>query len=226
MLVEGFPALAAGTNCWVIAPAAGEQCLIVDPGVGVGPQLDEVLARQRLHPVAVLLTHGHIDHTFSVVPVCEAKDVPAYIAAADRAQLADPWSGLGMPKGTPLMGVAQLSFAEPADVRELSDGDLITLAGLPLRALATPGHTPGSLSFAFDAAAIDEDSDVVFSGDTLFAGSIGRMDLPGGSESDMARSLRTVFLPMADGTVVHPGHGPSTTMARERAINPYLRMMT
>lgn len=226
VLVEGFPALAAGTNCWVIAAGIGEQCLIVDPGVGVGPQLDEVLARHRLHPAAVLLTHGHIDHTFSVVPVCEAKGIPAYIAPADRAQLADPWSGLGMRKGTPLMGVDQLIFSEPDDVRDLVAGEVLELAGLSLRALATPGHTVGSLSFAFDAAQIGEDSDVVFSGDTLFAGSIGRMDLPGGSEADMARSLRSVFLPMADGTVVHPGHGPSTTMARERATNPYLRSMT
>lgn len=226
MLVEGFPALAAGTNCWVIAPAAGEQCLIVDPGVGVGPQLDEVLARHRLRPAAVLLTHGHIDHTFSVVPVCNAKGIPAYIAPSDRAQLADPWSGLGMAKGTPLMGVANLTFSEPDDVRELVDGDVLDLAGLSLRALATPGHTIGSLSFVFDAAQIAEDSDVVFSGDTLFAGSIGRMDLPGGSQRDMAQTLRSVFMPMPDGTVVHPGHGPSTTMARERATNPYLRSMT
>lgn len=225
MLVEGFPALAAATNCWVIAPAAGERCLIVDPGVGVGPRLDEVLARHRLHPAAVLLTHGHIDHTFSVVPVCKAKGVPAYIAPADRPQLSDPWSGLGLPVGAPLMGVSQLTFAEPDDVRELIDGDVLELAGLSLRAVATPGHTAGSLSFAFAAADVGEQSDIVFSGDTLFAGSIGRMDLPGGSEADMARTLRTVFLPMADETVVHPGHGPSTTIARERAANPYLRSM-
>jgi hydroxyacylglutathione hydrolase len=223
VLVEGFPAAVAGTNCWIIAPAAGEQCLVVDPGVGVGPQLDEIIARHRLHPVAVLLTHGHIDHTFSVVPVCQARDVPAYIAAADRAQIADPWSGLGLPIGAPLMGIAGLTFSEPDDVREMADGDVLDLAGLSFRVLATPGHTRGSLSFSFAAADSGLDADSVFSGDTLFAGSIGRMDLPGGSELDMGDSLRRVFMPMADETAIHPGHGPSTTMGRERAVNPYLR---
>ena len=79
MLIAGFPSDATATNCWVVAPADGEQCIVVDPGIGVGPQLDELIAEHRLHPVAVLLTHGHFDHTFSVLPVCQARDVPAYI---------------------------------------------------------------------------------------------------------------------------------------------------
>src|SRR6195952_3680674 len=112
----------AGTNCFVVAAGPGEQCVVIDPGVGVTGQLDEVIAEHRLHPVAVLLTHGHLDHTFSVLPVCQARDVPAYIHGEDRYALADPWTSLGLRPGEPLFGVPGLSFAEPEDVRELADG--------------------------------------------------------------------------------------------------------
>jgi glyoxylase-like metal-dependent hydrolase (beta-lactamase superfamily II) len=217
VLIAGIPSAATGTNCWVVAPGAGEQCVVIDPGIGVVPQLDEVLSEHRLAPVAVLLTHGHFDHTFSVLPVCEARDVPAYIHPADRGQLADPWSGVGMPKGTPLFGT--LTFAEPDDVRELRDEDKVAVAGLEFAVQHAPGHSAGSVVFGLTG----RDEAVLFSGDVLFAGSIGRTDLPGGSMTDMQRSLRTVILPLDDETVVHPGHGPSTSIARERATNPFLR---
>jgi glyoxylase-like metal-dependent hydrolase (beta-lactamase superfamily II) len=217
VLIAGIPSAATGTNCWVVAPGAGEQCVVIDPGIGVVPQLDEVLSEHRLAPVAVLLTHGHFDHTFSVLPVCEARDVPAYIHPADRGQLADPWSGVGMPKGTPLFGT--LTFAEPDDVRELRDEDKVAVAGLEFAVQHAPGHSAGSVVFGLTG----RDEAVLFSGDVLFAGSIGRTDLPGGSMADMQRSLRTVILPLDDETVVHPGHGPSTSIARERATNPFLR---
>lgn len=225
MLVEGFPAQLAGTNCWVVAPGRGERCVVIDPGVGIGPQLDEVLARHDLQPAAVLLTHGHLDHTFSVLPVCQAKDVPAYIAEADRAQLTDPWSGMGARPGSALFGIEGLTFAEPDDVRVIADADVLDLAGLSMLVRATPGHTLGSVTFELPGAQSADGASVVFAGDTLFAGSIGRMDLPGGSTQDMARSLASVYLPMADETVIHPGHGPSTTMGRERRMNPYLRQV-
>ncbi|MDT4970000.1 MAG: hydroxyacylglutathione hydrolase [Pseudonocardiales bacterium] len=217
MLIAGFPSDATATNCWVVAPAAGEQCVVIDPGIGVGRRLDDIIAEHRLHPVAVLLTHGHFDHTFSVLPVCQARDVPAYIHPADRGQLSDPWSGVGMPPGTPLFGT--LTFAEPDDVRELGDGDTVPLAGLDFGIRHSPGHSAGSVVFGLSSA----DDAVLFSGDLLFAGSIGRVDLPGGSMAEMEASLREVILPMDDATLVHPGHGPSTTIARERAANPYLQ---
>jgi glyoxylase-like metal-dependent hydrolase (beta-lactamase superfamily II) len=216
VLIAGFPSAVTDTNCWVVAAADGEQCIVIDPGIGITGQLDEVIAEHRLHPVAVLLTHGHFDHTFSVLPVCQARDVPAYIHPADRGQLADPWSGVGMPKGTPLFG--SLTFAEPDDVRELSGVDKISLAGLDFAVTHAPGHSAGSVVFGLTGA----DEPVLFSGDVLFAGSIGRTDLPGGSMAQMQASLRTVILPMDDATVVHPGHGPSTSIARERATNPFL----
>ena len=225
MLVEGFPAQAFGTNCFVVAPGPGEQCVVLDPGIGVTGQLDDVLSHHRLHPVAVLLTHGHLDHTFSVVPVCQARDVPAWIHPADRGQLSDPLAGLGIRPGSPLPFAGGLPAAEPDDVRELSDGASLELAGLNLTVDLTPGHTPGSVTFATADGGPDGEP-VLFTGDLLFAGSIGRMDLPGGSQSDMVRSLTASIVPRRDETVVHPGHGPSTTIGRERATNPYLRELT
>jgi hydroxyacylglutathione hydrolase len=214
VLIAGIPSAVTATNCWVVAPGAAEQCVVIDPGIEIGPHLDEVIAEHRLHPVAVLLTHGHIDHTFSVVPVCQARDVPAYIHPADRGQITDPWSGLGLPKGTPLLGLEALTLTEPDDVRALADGDTVPLAGLKFGVRHAPGHSAGSVVFG-----LDQD---LFSGDVLFAGSIGRVDLPGGSMAQMTESLREVILPLPDETVVHPGHGPATTIGRERVTNPYL----
>jgi len=212
VLVSRVVAQAFDTNCFVVAPGAGEECVVVDPGVGVEGGLDEVLREHRLRPVAVLLTHGHIDHTFSVVPVCGAKDVPAYIAPDDRGQLTDPWSAVGIPAGTPMFG--RLTWTEPADVRALADGDRLTLAGLDLAVAATPGHTPGSVVFHGD--------DRLFSGDLLFRGSIGRTDFPGGSYQELMISLARVVLPLPDDTTVHCGHYDDTTVGFERATNPFL----
>jgi hydroxyacylglutathione hydrolase len=225
VLIEGFPAQVAGTNCFVVAPGPGEQCVIIDPGVGVTGQLDEVVAEHRLHPVAVLLTHGHLDHTFSVLPVCQARDVPAYIHPRDRSALADPWSFHGWRPGEPIFGASGLTFAEPDDVRELADATRLELAGLQLTVRHAPGHTRGSVVFTLEPAdaLADRFGDVLFSGDVLFAGSIGRVDLPGGSMADMSQSLRTVILPMSDEVIVCPGHGPQTTIGRERMTNPFLR---
>jgi hydroxyacylglutathione hydrolase len=221
VLVSGFPAGPPGTNCFVVAAAPGERCVVIDPGIGATDPLAEVLDRHRLRPAAVLLTHGHIDHTFSVVPVCDANDVPAWIHPDDRGQLTDPLRWLGVPPGTPLMGMPSLPAAEPSDLRELADGDTLELAGLRLGVRHAPGHTLGSVVFTLDTA----DEPLLFAGDLLFAGSIGRTDLPGGSYPAMLDSLARVVLPLDDATLVHPGHGPDTTIGRERATNPYLRLV-
>jgi hydroxyacylglutathione hydrolase len=212
VLVRGFPAAAFDTNCWVVAPAAGEQCVVIDPGIGVEAQLDEVLREHRLQPVAVLLTHGHLDHTFSVTPVCGAKGIPAWIHPGDRQLLADPMKGLSS-ESRALFG-GKLQWTEPSDVKLLGE-DPVELAGLTFTTDFAPGHTPGSVVF--------ETESTLFSGDVLFAGSIGRTDLPGGSWEQMQQSLARVILPRSDETVVHTGHGPSTTIGRERASNPFLQ---
>jgi len=212
VLVVGFPAGPWQTNCWVVAPEAGEQCIVIDPGHGAEQPLDDVLDRYHLQPVAVLLSHGHVDHIWSVVPVCGARDVPALIHPADRKMLSEPAAAMGAPPGTPILG--RLDWSEPDDVRELRDGEDLELAGMRLRVDTTPGHTPGSVTFT--------SGNEFFSGDLLFAGSIGRTDLPGGSWEEMQSSLLRVPLGLPDETVVRPGHGPDTTIGRERASNPFL----
>ncbi|MEV0154520.1 MBL fold metallo-hydrolase [Micromonospora sp. NPDC050686] len=221
MLVAGFPADAFGTNCYVLATAPGEQCLVVDPGIGVLDRLDAVLAEHRLHPAAVLLTHGHLDHTFSVAPVCGARGITAYLHPADREMLADPGKALSMDLSQLFGG--RLPYTEPDDVAELTDGAVLRMAGLEITVDHAPGHTGGSVLFRMPGAGSPwEAEQLCLSGDVLFAGSIGRTDLPGGSMHRMLTSLREKVLPLADDTVVLPGHGPATTIGRERATNPYL----
>ena len=217
MLVTGFPAEAFGTNCYVVAAGPGEQCLIVDPGIGVLDQLDAVLAEHRLSPAAVLLTHGHLDHTFSVAPVCGARGITAYVHPADLEMLADPAKGLSADLNQLFGG--RLQYTAPEDVAELTDGATLSLAGVEVTVDHAPGHTGGSVLFRLPG----DDAPVCLSGDVLFAGSIGRTDLPGGSTATMLTSLRDKILPLADETVVLPGHGPATTIGRERATNPFLR---
>jgi hydroxyacylglutathione hydrolase len=148
--------------------------------------------------------------------VCGAKNVPALMHPADRGMLVEPASAIGAPPGTPILG--RLDWAEPDDVRELQDGEVLSLAGLELRVDETPGHTPGSITFTCPGQERDE----FFSGDLLFAGSIGRTDFPGGSFAQMQQSLLRVPLALPDETVVRPGHGPDTTIGRERRSNPFL----
>ena len=222
MLVRGFPAGSFGTNCYVIAPGPGEQCVVVDPGQDAVPGLDDLLREHRLQPVAVLLTHGHIDHMWSVVPVCGAHDIPAYVHPDDRALLSDPAKGLSMAVGQSLFG--GMTFTEPDDVVEIAADGLIELAGLRLQVDLAPGHTPGSIVFRAPGGAGGESAPpLMFAGDLLFAGSIGRTDLPGGDTAQMMSSLARVVLPLPDETVVLPGHGPSTTIEKERRGNPYLQ---
>ncbi|MGW2422647.1 MBL fold metallo-hydrolase [Streptomyces sp. NPDC001709] len=221
MLIAGFPAGAWGTNCYLVAPAAGEECVIIDPGHQAAEGVEEALKKHRLKPVAVVLTHGHLDHVASVVPVCGAHDVPAWIHPEDRYMMSDPEKALGRSIGMPLMG--ELTVGEPDDVRELTNGTTLELAGLEFSVAHAPGHTKGSVTFRMPETA--DIPSVFFSGDLLFAGSIGRTDLPGGSMADMLESLARVCLPLDDSTVVLSGHGPQTTIGQERATNAYLRQV-
>jgi glyoxylase-like metal-dependent hydrolase (beta-lactamase superfamily II) len=216
VLVVGFPTGALQANCYLVAPGEGEACVIIDPGQDAVEPVTEALRKHRLSPVAALLTHGHFDHSFCVAPVCDGNDIPAWIHPDDRGMLTDPMQGVSL--GADFFG-GKLEMREPNEVRELADGTALDLAGLKLSVDHTPGHTRGSVIFRSE---LDEGGRVVFAGDTLFAGSIGRTDLPGGDTRSMNTSLRTKLLPLADDTVVLPGHGPGTTIGRERVSNPFL----
>jgi len=227
VLIAGFPAGSFAANCYVVAAGPGEQCLIVDPGQDAEPGIEEIIQRHRLQPAAVLLTHGHIDHIWSVAPVCGARNIPACIHPADRALLSDPASGLwpqAAQAASALLG--GLTFTEPDDVIELADGGTLQLAGVEVVVDHAPGHTPGSVTFRLPGAGGSGsgagDPAVLLSGDLLFAGSIGRTDLPGGDYATILDSLARVCLPLPDETVVLAGHGPQTTIGAERASNRFL----
>jgi hydroxyacylglutathione hydrolase len=220
VLVVGFPTGLFAANCYVVAPAPGEECVIVDPGQDVIGPLAAALREHKLKPAAVLLTHGHIDHMWSVVPVCGEHEIAAYVHPADRDRLDDPTRTLSADLVAAL-GVAGVTFGEPADVRELSDGGVLDLAGLALTAAHMPGHTAGSVVFRSGAGGPDGEP-VAFTGDVLFAGSIGRSDQIGGDSDAMQQSL-TRLLSWPDETLVMPGHGGSTSIGRERQSNPFLR---
>jgi len=222
VLVVGFPAGPWGTNCYVLARGVGEQCVIVDPGKDAAPGIDDVIGKHGLSPVAVILTHGHVDHMWSVVPVCGARGIPAYIHPSDRGLLTDPMAGLSGESRQMLasMSGGTLMAAEPDDLRELTDGLVLQIAGLDLIVDHAPGHTAGSVMFR--RAGEGDIPPVLLSGDVLFEGSIGRTDLPGGDHATMLQSLRSKILPLNDDTVVFPGHGNSTTIGRERGTNPYV----
>ena len=227
MLVAGFPAGAWAANCYVVAPGKGQECVIIDPGQDAARGVDDVIRENGLKPVAVLLTHGHLDHVWSVVPVCGAHDVPAYIHPSDRHLLTDPAAGLSAETTAMLQVIAEssggsLEFSEPSDVRELGDGDTeLSIAGLDLVIAHAPGHTRGSVVFRTPGGG--EDPPVLFSGDLLFRGGVGRTDLAGGDHAALLASLQRVCLPLDDATVVLSGHGPETTIGHERAANPWLR---
>lgn len=224
MLVEGFPTGSFQANCFVLAAEAGGPCVVVDPGEGAEQPLAELLHRHRLDPVAVLLTHGHFDHIFAVAPVCDGHDIPAWIHPEDRVLLSDPLRALSA-EAREFFG-GRVTLREPREVRALADGTSLELAGLTLIVDHTPGHTRGSVTFrsmtGTGPGQPGLEPKLLISGDTLFAGSIGRTDLPGGDYEQMLTSLRNKILVLDDETAVLPGHGPRTTIGRERASNPFL----
>jgi glyoxylase-like metal-dependent hydrolase (beta-lactamase superfamily II) len=218
VLVAGFPTGSFQANCFVLAPSAGGPCVVVDPGEGAEQPLAEVLRQHQLTPVAVLLTHGHFDHIFAVAPVCDGHDIPAWIHPEDRVLLTDPLRALTADLRQFFGG--RVVLREPREVRLLDDGIALELAGLTFTVDHTPGHTRGSVTFR---SATDEGNGLLISGDTLFAGSIGRTDFPGGDHEQLLASLRDKILVLDDETLVLPGHGPTTTVGRERAGNPFLQ---
>jgi glyoxylase-like metal-dependent hydrolase (beta-lactamase superfamily II) len=221
VLVASFPAGPWQTNCYVVASGPGAECVVIDPGKDAAAGVADVVREHHLRPAAVLVTHGHVDHMWCVAPVCGAYEAAAWIHPADRHLLADPMAAMSPDTAALLLG-GEYTFAEPDDVREIGDGASITVAGLTFAVDHTPGHTPGSIVFHTPYAGPADASGLMFSGDLLFAGSIGRTDLPGGDHVAMMHSLVSKVLPLDDAIVVLPGHGPQTSIGQERAVNPFL----
>jgi hydroxyacylglutathione hydrolase len=227
MLIAGFPAGPWAANCYVVATGPGAECVVVDPGKDAADGVADIVREHRLKPVSILLTHGHIDHVWCVVPVAGTYDATAWLHPSDRHLLTNPMAGISPESASMILG-AGYSFAEPDDVAELADGQSLELAGLTFEVDHTPGHTEGSVTFRtpWDSGGSPggetEVSEVMFAGDLLFAGSIGRSDLPGGDHATMMETLRTKVLTLPDEIVVLPGHGEQTSIGRERATNPFL----
>ena len=214
MFIASFPAPMYATNCWIIAGKPGQECIIVDPGMpDISHEITAIIEENRLKPVAALITHGHLDHTYSVKPLADGYAIASYIHSEDREYLLKPQGAHGAEF---IATLDAMSFEEPKDTRNLRHGDLLEILDMKITAIHSPGHTKGSTMFSIN-------DELLVSGDVLFAGSIGRTDLPSGSAEAMVKTLKTRVLPLSDDLRVLPGHGPETTIKFERKNNPYLK---
>lgn len=196
-------------NCYLLADDMG-RVAVIDPG-GDPEEIFSVIEREGWTPVAVINTHGHIDHVAANRAVVEHYRVPLLIHREDAPGLSDPALNLSF------LGLGCLD-SPPAD-RELADGDEIPVGGLVLKVFATPGHSPGSISLLLEGG---EGPAVIFTGDTLFAGGVGRTDFPGGSLDRLVSSIRDRLLVFSDDTVILPGHGGRSTIGEEKRGNFFI----
>jgi len=200
--IETLPVGMLQVNCYVVWAPPSTQAAIIDPG----DDASEILAffeRESLTVGAVLLTHAHVDHIRAVPELVKATEAPVYVHVDDHPLYSSPDNAL--PPWVP----AAVGLPEPV-------AEIPLVEGLEFDVLHTPGHTQGGVCYYF------ADDGIMISGDTLFAGSIGRTDLPGGDMATLMASLQRIATDMPDDTVVYPGHGPTTTIGRERASNPYI----
>ncbi len=219
MLIEGLPLWLATTNAWIVSSQGpGGECVLID----APPDPSAILQRLDHHGlrlVALLSTHGHLDHVGGVTEVVKAQPepVPVHIHDGDRHMLIDPVGssgGFGR-----YLESAGLDVRPPEVIESIDDGQRISGAGMTFTALHTPGHTRGSVCFLFEG---EGEAPLLFSGDHLSKGSIGRYDLPGGSLDDLMASMVAKILPLDDDLSVLPGHGEVTTIGHERRTNPFL----
>jgi hydroxyacylglutathione hydrolase len=202
MYIDVFSDNSFESNCWLIGQKGTDEAVVVDPGFSP-ERVRKLLELEGKRPVAVLATHGHFDHIGQAAAFC-GDELPFYIHEGDVQALSDTIAW-GAGYETPPVPVK--------DVRTVVDGDVLTFAGFRIEVVHTPGHTPGSVCYRTDG--------LVLSGDLVFAGAIGRSDFPNSDGAAMERSLRR-FLELPDELPVLPGHGPRTTVGRERTRNPFL----
>jgi len=206
VILQGFPVGPVGANCYIFGDDAAREVFVIDPG----EEPDRILQALRqlgARPVALVNTHGHFDHIQGVEAVRRATGAPFWIHEAEAEILTH-----GPARAKMLFGLDLPP--SPAPDRWLVEGDRLRVGGLTLTVRHTPGHSPGGVCLLGDG--------LVFTGDTLFAGSIGRADLPGADMATLLASIARVLLPLPDETVCYPGHGPVTTIGEERRTNPFL----
>lgn len=208
MKITAFAAGPYQTNCYVITLEG--QATVIDPGMNAASTVQQILDQEQASISQVVLTHGHIDHTRDAAAIANANRVPLYIHEADAFMLV---AGDGVSEESKILFDAA-NLAQATDLRFISDADTLTIGGEPFTVRHAPGHSPGCVML--------EGAQVVFAGDVLFAGSIGRTDLPDSSPAQMEQSLRNVVLSLDDALQVLPGHGPATTIRAERYGNPFL----
>jgi len=228
LLIEELPLWLAATNAWIVSAGEGSgggECVLIDAPPDPAAIVDR-LAHHGLRLVALLSTHGHVDHIGGVGEVVRAPSpvlgpagasTPVHIHDGDRHMLLDPVGTSG--QFGRYLEAAELDVRPPEVICSIDDGERISGAGLTFTAIHTPGHTQGSVCFLLD---VDGQPPILFSGDHLFRGSVGRTDLPGGSWDALMASMAEKILPMDDDIAVLPGHGETTTIGHERRTNPFL----
>jgi len=209
LLVHTVESAPFAENSYIAHPRGASEAVVIDPGFEPEPII-EYLSKEGLKLAAILNTHGHVDHIAGNGAIKEAfPDAPLVIGVGDAAMLTDPWLNLSGPFG--------MSITSPPADRTLREGETYEAAGLRLEVLEIPGHSPGHIVFVWR-----DETPIVFGGDVLFAGSIGRTDFPGGNLNQLLAGIRAKLWPLPEATIVYPGHGPATTIGEERRTNPFL----
>ncbi len=210
MILESFVVGMLQTNCYLLGDSQTRVAVVIDPG-GDSERIASRIQQLGLNLVAILNTHGHFDHIMDAWALKQRLGGEIYLHPKDEVIFQQSMAGMGS-----LFAPKPRTTDKKVD-RNLKEGDSLEFGSLCFGVLETPGHTPGHVSFHLP------DAGVIFVGDTLFAGSIGRTDFPGGSYSQLIRSVREKIFPLDGKTAVFPGHGPKTTVEREQRSNPFFQ---
>jgi len=205
MQVETIPVSPFETNCYIIRPDDENNCVVIDPG-DEDEKIIDFIEKNNLNPKAILLTHGHADHIAAVKPIKEKFDIPLYVGKGEEQLLENPSANVSAIFGF------QITCPKPEHI--LNDSDVFEIGSMKFTVFATPGHSPGGICYFIE--------NKLFCGDTLFNGSVGRTDLPGGDYQTLIKSIDKNILSLPDDIICYPGHGPATTVGEERRNNPFL----